>query len=107
MVYLHPLFGPIASCGDEIARRYIPMSSTLRREYLAALGLEIWVVRGKSAVSHDVAPSDASAPRDLPMPREGPVPHRALAPRDAGAPLDSSPAREAGFDWPELRSRVA
>jgi uracil-DNA glycosylase len=109
------------------------MSSALRREYLAALGLETWVVRGKSAVSHDVAPSDASAPRDMPMPREGSVPapreapasreerapneapaprgarapREALAPRDAGAPLDSSPAREAGVDWPELRSRVA
>jgi uracil-DNA glycosylase len=89
------------------------MSSALRREYLAALGLETWVVRGKPAVSHDVAPSDAPVPRDMPMPRKGSVPRKAsapgevLAPRDAGAPRDSSPAREAGFDWPELRSRVA
>jgi DNA polymerase len=105
------------------------MSSALRREYLAALGLETWVVRGKPAVSREVAPSDAPVPRDMPMPREGsvprqasapgevpreapasreaPAPREALAPRDAGAPRDSSPAREAGFDWPELRSRVA
>jgi DNA polymerase len=106
------------------------MSSALRREYLAALGLETWVVRGKSAargksaVSHE-APPDALAPRDMPTPREvlapreapapreARAPREALAPRDAGAPLDagaprdSSPAREAGVDWPELRARVA
>src|ERR1700676_2325129 len=101
MVYLHPLFGPIASCGDEIARRYIPMSSALRREYLAALGLETWVVRGKPAVSHDAAPSDAPVPRDMPMPREGSVPGKApapgevLAPREAPAPREASASREA------------
>lgn len=71
------------------------MSSALRREYLAALGLETWVVRGKSAVAHEAAPSDAPAPREVP------------APPEAGAPRDSSPAREAGVDWPELRARVA
>jgi hypothetical protein len=35
------------------------MSSALRREYLAALGLETWIVRGKSPVSHETAPTDA------------------------------------------------
>jgi uracil-DNA glycosylase family 4 len=77
------------------------MSSALRREYLAALGLQTWVVRGKSAVSHEAAPREAPAPREALAPREAP------APRDAGAPRDSSPAREAGVDWPELRARVA
>src|SRR5579863_293932 len=84
MAYLRPLSGPIASCGDEIARSCRPMSSALRREYLAALGLETWVVRAKS-----------------PPPREVP------ASREAVAHRDSSAAREAGVDWPELRTRVA
>jgi uracil-DNA glycosylase len=52
------------------------MNSALRREYLAAMGLQGWVVRGKSAP-------------------------QVVLPRDTGA------AREAGFDWPELRARVA
>jgi uracil-DNA glycosylase family 4 len=98
------------------------MSSALRREYLAALGLETWVVRGKSPELRETALSDALAPRDMPArevpaPREVParevpapreVPAReVLAPRDAGALRDSSAAREAGIDWPELRARVA
>jgi uracil-DNA glycosylase len=57
------------------------MSSAVRREYLAALGLESWVVRGK--------PAPASAPSAVAVSRE------------------VSPAREAGIDWPELRARVA
>src|ERR1700704_2419868 len=72
-----PLCGPTASCGDATARRYRRMSSALRREYLAALGLETWVVRGKSPEPRDTAPPDTLA------------------------------AREAGIDWPELRERVA
>ncbi len=62
------------------------MSSPLRREYLAALGLQTWVVRGKSPVSPEAATPDAPASREM------------LAPREA---------REAGVDWPELRARVA
>src|SRR5579859_3007147 len=77
MDYRRPPSGPIASCGGGIARSCTPMSSALRREYLAALGLETWVAR-------------ASVP-----------------PRDTDAPRDSSAAREAGVDWPELRARVA
>jgi uracil-DNA glycosylase len=57
------------------------MSSAVRREYLAALGLESWVVRGK--------PAPAAAPSAVAVSRE------------------VSPAREAGIDWPELRARVA
>jgi DNA polymerase len=58
------------------------MSSAVRREYLAALGLETWVVRAKPAPE-------------------------AAAPRNAAVPADPSAAREAGIDWPELRARVA
>jgi uracil-DNA glycosylase len=81
MAYLRPPSGSTASCGDEIALWYIRiMSSALRREYLAALGLQTWVVRGKSP--------PAIAPVEAPM-------------------RDPSAAREAGVDWPELRARVA
>lgn len=63
------------------------MNPALRGEYLAALGLETWVVRGKSV------------PAIVPL--EAPVP------RDVNAPPDSCASREAGVDWPELRARVA
>src|SRR5229473_610903 len=58
------------------------MSSALRREYLASLGLETWVVRGKSSLPGETA-------------------------RDAVALRETPAAREAGVDWPELRARVA
>jgi DNA polymerase len=107
------------------------MSSALRREYLAALGLETWVVRGKSPASRVTAASDAPAARDVPAPhdmpasRDIPAPRDMPASRDMRAPRDmpasrdmpeprdpaaagdSSPGREAGVDWPELRARVA
>ena len=53
------------------------MNPVLRREYLAALGLESWVVR------------EIPARREIPALRQVPAP------------------REAGVDWPELRARVA
>jgi uracil-DNA glycosylase family 4 len=94
------------------------MNSALRLEYLAALGLETWVVRGKPPESRETAPPDAleaPAPRDVPAPRDRlaprdvPAPRDRLAPRDMPAPrdADASAAREAGVDWPELRARVA
>jgi DNA polymerase len=113
------------------------MSSALRREYLAALGLETWVVRAKSPRSSETAPPDAPAshampepremrkPRNMPESRATPEPREMLKPRnmpgsraapesrsmpeprDSGAAGDSSPGREAGVDWPELRTRVA
>ena len=89
------------------------MNPALRQEYLAALGLETWVMRGKSAL--------AAAPREITAPVESPAVHAApvarareagvsrddSAAREAGVPRDDSPAREAGVDWPELRARVA
>jgi uracil-DNA glycosylase family 4 len=56
------------------------MKPALRHHYLAALGVDTWVVRGT---------------RELPAFRELPTSGDLPAPR------------EAGFDWPELRSRVA
>jgi uracil-DNA glycosylase len=95
------------------------MSSALRREYLAALGLETWVVRGKSPRPRAMAPPDAPAsrdvreprdmrePGDMPASRDTPASRAMPEPRDPGAAGDSSPGREAGVDWPELRARVA
>jgi DNA polymerase len=57
------------------------MNTTLRKEYLAALGLESWTVRGAAAA--DAATADAAAPA-----------------------LDQG-ARESGLDWDALRARVA
>jgi uracil-DNA glycosylase len=65
------------------------MNSALRREYLNALGLQTWTVRG-SAAPGSVLPEAAA--------RQGAAPVSL-----AGAPA----AREAGFDWSELKARVA
>jgi DNA polymerase len=69
------------------------MSGALRREYLAALGLQTWALRRKAGapatiVSAEPAAAPAAAP---PAAVEATGPH----------------AREAGFDWPQLRARVA
>jgi DNA polymerase len=86
------------------------MSGAVRREYLAALGLETWVVRGKPApaaasrepgVAHAVVAHAVVAPREISPPPE------ARARRTAAVAADPSTAREAGIDWPELRARVA
>jgi uracil-DNA glycosylase family 4 len=69
------------------------MNSALRHEYLAALGLETWVVRDKS--------TPASPPREAMELREAPVL------REAPALGATAAARESGADWPELRARVA
>jgi uracil-DNA glycosylase len=68
------------------------MNSALRREYLAAMGLETWVVRGKVP-----PPREPAAPREPAVPRE---PAASAAARDGVQ-------REAGVDWPDLRVRVA
>jgi uracil-DNA glycosylase family 4 len=64
------------------------MNPALRHDYLSALGLETWVARGKS-VPAGAPLGDASAAHEAPPVR------------------DTQAAREAGVDWPELRSRVA
>jgi uracil-DNA glycosylase len=62
------------------------MNSALRREYLAAMGLQGWVAR---------------------VPRELGVPRQVASAREAGVIREAGLAREAGVDWPELRARVA
>ena len=86
------------------------MNPALRQEYLAALGLQTWVVRGKSAVA-DAAPREIDASAGMqPLPQTPPsrgAPRDASASRDTGISGEFSAAREAGADWPELRARVA
>jgi uracil-DNA glycosylase family 4 len=66
------------------------MNSARRHEYLAALGLETWVVRGKT-----------------PTLCEPPALHEAPMLREASVSREAPQARESGADWPELRARVA
>ena len=85
------------------------MSSALRKEYLAALGLETWTLRGPAAAALEpvaapftesapvAAAATAAAPRAAALP--GVAPH--------GAATQSAVPREAGHDWPQLRERVA
>jgi uracil-DNA glycosylase len=73
------------------------MNNALRQEYLAALGIGTWTVRGKTMppTAAAVAPvSEASA-----IVSEASV--RTSVSQPAAAP------REAGVDWPALRARVA
>jgi DNA polymerase len=82
------------------------MSSALRKEYLAALGLETWTLRGPAAAAEPVAvPFDESAPLVAAAPREA-ARRNEVAPGDATAPREVAP-REAAYDWPQLRERVA
>jgi uracil-DNA glycosylase family 4 len=83
------------------------MSSALRKEYLAALGLETWTLRGSAAAASEpvAAPFNESAPVVAVVPGEA-------ARRDevdalsAAAPREAVP-REAAYDWQQLRERVA
>jgi DNA polymerase len=71
------------------------MSSARRRDYLPALGLDSWVLRARDAAP-DLALADAAGAA---------APVRVAAPADL-APA-ASPAREAAYDWAQLRDRVA
>jgi uracil-DNA glycosylase family 4 len=87
------------------------MNSALRGQYLDALGLETWVVRGKSAPA--IAPLEAPMPRGVNAPVEAPSLRETLVSRDAPVSRKTAAAhealapREAGVEWPELRARVA
>jgi uracil-DNA glycosylase family 4 len=78
------------------------MNSALRREYLAAIGIQGWVVRGKSSLQVETA-----AQLRAPAPLEAAVSRESASPREAAIPRETAAAREAGVDWPELRARVA
>jgi uracil-DNA glycosylase family 4 len=68
------------------------MNSELRQEYLAALGLETWTLRGKP-----VAAPEAAVSWEVPLP----------PPTPAQQPASPTLVREAGADWAGLRARVA
>jgi uracil-DNA glycosylase len=73
------------------------MNATLRKDYLAALGIETWVLRSAPTSTPYEAPSPAqaapSAPQEIPsVPAERPTRSR---------------RREETADWAELRARVA
>ena len=70
------------------------MSSARRKEYLAALGLESWVIRTPGpADGAGAAPAEVAAPVAA-------IAQASLAP-------PASAAREAPYDWAQLRERVA
>src|SRR3984957_19921798 len=71
------------------------MTRSLRKEYLAARGLETWILRGTAT-----APLEPVA---APLTESAPV---AAAAPSAAAPPGAAP-REAAHDWPQLRERVA
>jgi DNA polymerase len=69
------------------------MKQSARKEYLAALGIETWVLRSAPVPAEHAGP--AVMPR--PAPREEPA-----------TPHSEPPApREEGADWAQLRARVA
>jgi uracil-DNA glycosylase len=74
------------------------MSSALRKEYLAALGLQTWTLRGPAVAASEptAAASELIAVASEPI----------AAPVNESAPA-AAPPREAAFDWPQLRERVA
>ncbi len=71
------------------------MTSALRKEYLAALGLETWTLRGPATAA--LEPVAAAVAESSPL--AAAVPHAAAT----HSPLP----REAAHDWPQLRERVA
>ena len=75
------------------------MNPSLRHEYLAALGLQSWISRGKSVPAAESSQYMDAAAVPAPAAREAIVAR--VIPGDTGT------GREAGVDWPELRARVA
>ncbi len=77
------------------------MNSQLRREYLDALGLKTWTLRGK--------PESAGAPSLVVAGLAEPpaLGAASLVPGAAAPAREVSATREAGADWDELRARVA
>jgi uracil-DNA glycosylase family 4 len=71
------------------------MNPALRHEYLAALGLQSWGLRG------------TPAPRAAVIAPEPVIAAELVIARDPVIPADPGVGREAGVDWPELRARVA
>jgi uracil-DNA glycosylase len=76
------------------------MNKALRREYFSAMGLETWELRSRPGIPVAVPVVTPPMPA-LPVDAA----HAALAPHAAVAPTNAP--REAGYDWAQLRERVA
>jgi uracil-DNA glycosylase family 4 len=76
------------------------MNKALRREYFSAMGLETWELRSRPGIPVAVPVVTPPMPT-LPVDAA----HAALAPHAAVAPTNAP--REAGYDWAQLRERVA
>jgi DNA polymerase len=76
------------------------MNSELRQEYLAALGVASWSLRGKPVTAAGLAAAAAPAP-------VGPVASESPVARKVSAVGQVSGARQEEGDWSELRARVA
>jgi uracil-DNA glycosylase len=85
------------------------MNPSLRKEYLAALGLENWVMRARSsAPTAEVAGPIGMVPPATLAASPANLARGRLEGREAGgAPIEAREGREAGVDWPELEARVA
>jgi DNA polymerase len=82
------------------------MNSALRKEYLTALALETWTLRGAATTALEpVAAPYPGVQRAEKTTGETAVPREAVR-RDEAAPLETAP-REAAYDWSQLRERVA
>ena len=86
------------------------MNPALRRDYLAALKLDAWRMRGNSITAAAGADAPTAARSAAIRPAARPAPDilgvSPAAPVPAAVP-DAGGAREAGADWAELRARVA
>jgi uracil-DNA glycosylase len=78
------------------------MNSALRKEYLAALGLDSWSIRS-AAAPVVVAPLMVAEPLAATAPAASAIPPRSEAALRPGFEA----ARESGFDWEALTARVA
>ena len=83
------------------------MTSALRREYLAALGLETWTLRGPATAEPVAAPFTEAAPVAAAASHAAAPPGASPAAAPHVAVAHSAVPREAGHDWPQLRERVA
>jgi uracil-DNA glycosylase len=83
------------------------MTSALRKEYLAALGLETWILRGPATAEPVAAPFTEKAPVAAAASHAAAPPGASPAAAPHVAVAHSAVPREAGHDWPQLRERVA
>ena len=84
------------------------MNSQLRQEYLDALGLTSWTLRGSRTSSVPAStPAIVSTTSSATAPAIASATAPATVPASAAYSRETSAAREEAADWPELRARVA